>query len=125
MALQVLNGPFIQPGESLSDGLDCTAGGIVRLTMPGQQWVPANITFQISTDGALFNDLMNIDGTEVMIPCVPGTAVVVAQLGEALKAVAHLKIRSGSRNHPVIQSELCEFAVAIDPNVAAASSTRK
>ncbi len=119
MALQVLNGPFIQPGESLSDALDCTSGDIVRLTMPGN-WTPANITFQISTDGAMFNDLVGFDGNAVMIPVVAGSAVVVAPLSDYLKAVAFLKIRSGSRNHPVLQAELREFAVAVDTGTAAA-----
>ena len=34
MALVVLNGPAIDAGESLSAGLDCSAGPIVKITMP-------------------------------------------------------------------------------------------
>ncbi|WP_028164111.1 hypothetical protein [Bradyrhizobium elkanii] len=113
MALQVLNGPFIQPGESLSDAHDCTAGSIIRLTMPGV-WTPANISFQISTDGALFNDLVDFDGDYVQVPIVAGSALVVAPLVDYLKAVAFLKIRSGTPDHPVPQADLREFAVAIE-----------
>jgi hypothetical protein len=114
MALQVLNGPFIQPGESLSDGIDCTAGAIVRITMPGQQWIGANITFQISSDGNLYNDLVDTDGKEIMMACIPGSAVVLGQFGDYLRAVAFLKIRSGSRNHAVVQAEVCEFSIALE-----------
>jgi hypothetical protein len=60
MALQVLNGPVIEAGESLSDALDCTSGSIIRLTMPAQ-WSPqAVLTFSISSDGNGFNDLVGI-----------------------------------------------------------------
>jgi hypothetical protein len=115
MTLKVLNGPFIQEGESLSDGLDCSEGVITRLTMPGN-WTPANITFQISTDGAMYNSLVDRDGNDITMTVVPGSAVVVAQFvpKEALEAIVFLKIRSGSSNHPVPQQELREFAVAID-----------
>lgn len=111
--LTVLNGPVIEAGESLSVGLDCTAGNIVRLTMP-PVWDGANLSFQISSDGNGYNDLFTIDGKEIVIPVVPGTAVVVAPLSDYLKAVAFLKVRSGSRAYPVIQSAHRDFAVAIE-----------
>jgi hypothetical protein len=113
MALQVLNGPVIEAGQSLSSGLDCTAGTIVRLTMPAV-WSGANLSFQISSDGQGYNDLFAIDGKEIVIPVVAGTAVVVAPLSDYLKAVAFLKVRSGTRSHPVIQPEKRDFAVAIE-----------
>lgn len=112
MALIVLNGPIIAAGQSLSDGLDCTDGDIVRITMPST-WTGANLTFQISSDGAGYNDLYRADGTEVVIPVVPGTAVVVAGLGDILKAFAWLKVRSGTRQFPVVQAAQRDFAVAI------------
>jgi len=55
-----------------------------------------------------------MDGEEVMLPVEPGSAVVLAQFGDYLKAIAFLKIRSGSRDHPVEQEERREFAVAIE-----------
>lgn len=118
MSLEVLNGPFIQEGESLSDGLDCTGGELVRITMPGQ-WTPANITFQISSDGQMYNNLVDRHGDEISIAVVAGSAVVVSQFGDYLKAVAFLKIRSGTSSHPVEQKELRQFAVAVEPPEAA------
>jgi len=43
MPLQVINGPFIARGEALSGAVDCSAGELVRLTMPGN-WTPAVLT---------------------------------------------------------------------------------
>ncbi|MBO0715968.1 MAG: hypothetical protein J2P55_01355 [Rhizobiales bacterium] len=113
MALSVLNGPMIKAGESLSDGLDCTSGSIVRLTMP-PQWTPANLTFQISSDGTFFNDLVTMDGEDIVLTVVPGSAVVVAPLSDYLKAVAYLKVRSGTREHPIPQEGDRAFAVAVE-----------
>ena len=113
MALQVLNGPIIPAGQSLSDGIDCTAGAIVRITMPAA-WTPANISFAISSDGGFYNDLVGIDGKEVIIPVVPGTAVVLASFTEYLRAIAFLKLRSGSRFYPVVQPAQRDFAIAIE-----------
>jgi hypothetical protein len=113
MTLKVLNGPFIEVAEALSDALDCSEGAIVRLTMPGG-WTPANITFQISTDGAMFNNLVDRNGDEIQMAVVPNAAVVLSQFDEYLKAVTFLKIRSGTSEYPVSQDELREFAVAIE-----------
>lgn len=123
MTLQVLNGPVIEEGESLSDGIDCTGGNIVRLTMPAD-WTGANITFAISSDGNGYNDLVDTNGGEVTLVVVPGSAVVLAQFGEYLKAIAFLKIRSGTRSHPVEQEARREFAIAIETEggVAAAAA---
>jgi hypothetical protein len=114
MALEILNGPYIQAGESLSDSLDCTSGSIVRITMPSQ-WTPANLTFAISSDGTGFNDLVDRNGDDIMVVVVPGSALVVAQYGDFLKAVAFLKVRSGTRANPVAQKEARQFAIAIEP----------
>ena len=113
MALTVLNGPIIEAGESLSAGLDCTAGNIVRLTMPAA-WSGANLSFQISSDGSFYNDLFTIDGREIVVPVVAGSAIVVAPLSDYLKAVAFLKVRSGTRQWPVPQAEQRAFAVAVE-----------
>jgi|RhiMethySRZTD1v2_1073278.scaffolds.fasta_scaffold833603_2 hypothetical protein len=119
MSLAVLNGPVIEAGESLSAGIDCTGGNIVRLTMPAN-WTGANITFAISSDGNGYNDLVNTDGEEVTLVVVPGSAVVLGQFGDYLKAIAFLKIRSGTRSHPVEQEDRREFAIAIETAAPAA-----
>jgi hypothetical protein len=123
MTLQVLNGPFIQAGESLSDAVDCSAGELVRFTMPGAWSDAAPLTFQISTDGVFYNDLFTLDGHELTLPVVvPGAAVLVSH--DVGRAIAFIKFRSGTRAAPVPQQELREFAVAIDVPDAAGAARR-
>ena len=113
MTLQVLNGPVIEAGEFLSDGLDCSGGDIVRITAPAG-WSGANLTFQISTDGNGYNDLYTARGEEVTITLKkPGSAIIVLN-EEWVKAINWLKIRSGTGNHPVAQAERREFAIAVE-----------
>lgn len=112
MALQIINGPFIQAGESLSDSIDCSAGPLVRITMPGNWTSGANLTFQLSTDGQMFNDLYDVHGEEITIVVVPGAAVRIPL--EWSTMIAFIKFRSGTASHPVAQKELREFAVAIE-----------
>ena len=115
-ALTVLNGPTIPAGESMSDGIDCTAGTIVRLTMPAA-WGGGNITFAISSDGTFYNDLFTPDGVEFTMHVTPGAAIPLAFDG-LTRCMAHVKIRSGTRAHPVPQDEQRVFAIAIMPDAA-------
>ena len=119
MPLQVLNGPIIRAGESLSDGLDFSAGKIVRLTMP-VNWASAPLTFQISTDGEGYNDLYHLQvvagsysGYEVTLNAVvPGIGLILPT--DFGKGANFVKFRSGTRSLPIIQSADREFAVAIE-----------
>lgn len=108
MPLTIINGPIIQAGESLSDGIDCSAGPIVKITMPGG-WLSADLTFATSSDGIMFNDVFDHNGNEVTYAVQAGTGVVGMRL-----STGWVKFRSGTRDVPVPQPELREFAVAID-----------
>ena len=66
MPLVIVDGPTIAKGESLSDGVDCSAGTIVRITVP-QEFTDANFTFQVSSDGNLYNDLFDDEGEEITV----------------------------------------------------------
>ena len=120
--LQVLNGPIIQGGEFLSEGIDCSAGQLVRITMP-PEWTPAPLTFQFLTDGVFYNDMFGIDGFEVTIKTVVSGAGVIIPT-DVGRAIAHLKIRSGTRNNPMPQPEPRNFAVTILVEGAAAASAQ-
>jgi hypothetical protein len=119
MALIVLNGPYIRAGESLSEGLDCSAGEIVRLTMPGA-WDAASLSFQFSTDGAMYNELYHVVGEPesfagfpVQLTRVdPGIGLVLPP--NFARGIVWLKIRSGTRWAPVKQTEEREFAIAVE-----------
>ena len=108
MPLQILNGPIIDAGESLSAGIDCSAGPIVKVTMPGN-FVGDTITFQTSSDGIMYNDIFQPDGTELMFRVIAGTGIIGMRL-----STGFIKFRSGTRERPVVQPELREFAVALD-----------
>ena len=100
---------MISAGESLTDALDCSAGRIVKITMP-YDWDYADITFATSSsDGNGYNDVMRPDGLEVSCAVFAGTCIIGMDL-----PVGWLKIRSGSRDRPVEQEERREFAMAID-----------
>ena len=109
MPLVIINGPIIQAGESLSDGIDCSAGAIVKITMPGNWNGAAALTFQTSSDGVMYNDMFMPDGHELTYTVVAGTGIFVPRL-----TTGFVKFRSGTRERPVVQPELREFAVAID-----------
>lgn len=113
MTLSIISGIRIEEGETLSSGADCTAGAIVRLTM-SEFWTPANISFQISSDGDKYNNLVDTNGQEYVMPVVPGSAVVLGQFAGFLRAIAFLKIRSGTSDNPVPQEEAREFAIALE-----------
>ena len=106
-----IGGPTIQAGEALSDAINLTAGIMVRITMPAHWHPDANLTFQVSTDGDAFNDLVGPDGNEVMINVVNGTAMFVPD--EWARSVAHIKFRSGRRDSPQPQDDLREFAITL------------
>jgi hypothetical protein len=112
MTLQIVDGPTIAAGESLSDGADCSAGDIVRLTIP-QEFKDANLSFQVSTDGVYYNDLYTVSGNEVVIPAKPDCAIVLHSEVWG-RAINFLKIRSGTRSHPVEQTVDCRLGIAID-----------
>lgn len=118
MALTVINGPIIQPGELLSDGVDCSGGNAVRITMPAA-WTPANLSIQISTDGNGYNDLYDGEGREVVLVVVPGVAVPIAK--EWATFWNFIKFRSGTRSHPVIQTAQRDFAITLNDAGAPAS----
>jgi hypothetical protein len=118
MPLAIVDGPTIAQGESLSDGVDCSAGTIVRITVP-QEFTDANLTFQVSSNGELYNDLFDDQGEEITVTATPDSGIVIE--GRWVRSLAFLKLRSGSRDHPVVQREDCKFAIAIETATAAAS----
>lgn len=122
MALTIVDGPTIAAGESLSDGADCSAGTIVRITVP-QEFTEANLTFQVSSDGNFYNDLFTAVGEEVTVVANPATGIIVHEAWT--RSIAFIKFRSGSRDHPVEQEVDCRFAIAVDvPDAPAVQASR-
>lgn len=109
-------------GESLSAPVDCSAGKIIRLTMP-DAWTDANLSFQGSSDGSNFADVFSIDGHEAVIPVVAGTTVVLDANSNIpatrietpdVRGFSWLKVRSGTRRYPVVQAAERAFAITLE-----------
>jgi hypothetical protein len=112
MALTIVDGPTISLNESLSDGADCSGGKIVRITVP-QEFTPANLTFQASSNGDLYNDLYDAEGKEITLVAKPDTTIIVS--AQWTRSIGFIKFRSGTRSHPVKQTkDNCKFAIAIE-----------
>jgi hypothetical protein len=116
MAISIVTGT-IAADASLSSALDCTAGRVLRVTTPAA-WTPAELSFQVSNDGIMFNDAYDLAGKEYVIPCKANRCVIV-QAPEATGAAAqftglHLKFRSGPAHAPVPQAALRTFTVAVE-----------
>jgi hypothetical protein len=111
MTLSIVDGPTILAGESLSDGADCSGGNLLRITVP-QEYTKGNMTFQVSADGNGYNDLYDVDGDEITISASPDTTIVVRE--EWTKSFNFIKLRSGTRQHPVQQEVDCKFALAVE-----------
>jgi len=107
MPLQILP-LFIQAGQSLGDPVDCSAGPIVKLTLPGN-FVGDTISFATSSDGLMFNYMFIHAANALIYTVIAGTGIFVPRL-----TTGFVKIRSGTRERPVVQPELREFAVALD-----------
>lgn len=110
MQVQILLGPVIAEGESLSDAIDCSAGRISRITMP-MEWDDADIAFQVSTDGQSYNELFRGNGDEYNLKAAGGRTIIVDQ-NEWIPGL-WVKIRSGTYGVHVNQSARREFAIAL------------
>jgi hypothetical protein len=110
MAMLVLDGPTIAAGESLSNILNVTSGGIYRIMMP-MVWTPAPITFQLSYNGIDFYNVADRGGAEITMACQAGAVVPI---GEYLFYIHSVKIRSGGIRKPVIQEQDAMFRVVLE-----------
>jgi hypothetical protein len=100
----------IPSGQSLSNGIDLSAGTAIFIHMPGS-WTPALLSFQISPDGVTYGDLVDMAAKEISINIIPAT-VIKANWIPAL--AGFLKFRSGSRSNPVTQPLSRAFVVSVD-----------
>jgi hypothetical protein len=114
MPLVVIDGPTIRAGQSLSEGVDCSAGTIVRITVP-QEYndgdMPNEMSFQVSSDGNGYNDLFDDKGAEIVIVARANQGIVIDR--SWARTVGFIRLRSGTRDRPTKQKEDCKLAIAI------------
>jgi hypothetical protein len=101
----------IPAGQSLSGAVDATGGTPLFLVAPAA-WTPANLSFQLSADNVAFADLFDPDGMEVIMPLKPATSIVMTNVNDFVKNT-YFKIRSGARDHPIIQTADRQFQIAV------------
>jgi hypothetical protein len=100
----------IAAGQALSNVVDCSSGQPIAVYLP-DDWTPARLTFQISPDGTNFGDLFDASATEVAFNILPGTALILAP---QWTPIMYLKVRSGSRENPVVQDADRGIIITID-----------
>lgn len=105
--INLVNGPTIAAGQSLSTVIDCSAAtqGIKRILMP-PAWTSAWLSFQVSPDGTTFQDLYWPNGAPVVVTVVAGTTIVT---NSDLWQAAYFKFRSGSAATPIPQAQARNF----------------
>lgn len=89
-------------GASLSGAVDLDEKRAHRIVMPAA-WTAAGITFQVSYDGAAFNDLYTADGEYTLSSTVVGASRSIVLDQSIFYGVRHLKVRSGTSAAPVNQ----------------------
>jgi len=104
--LNVLQGPIINVGQSISNVIDLGTDYIVGLIMP-ENWIDAVISVQVSPDGDNFYELHEPNGDPVEVKVVPGTIVNLDP--HRLLLARYLRIRSGTKDSPVDQTRVCNF----------------
>lgn len=110
MTVQVLNGPTIAAGASLSNALNVSNGVMFRLIMPSE-WTPALLTFQISHDGLNFYNVFDADGKELARPIVPQS---IMPFGHYVLDIHSIKLRSGTLRYPIDQQFTREFKIVVE-----------
>jgi hypothetical protein len=112
MPFAIVDGPTILAGETLSDAANCSAGKMIRITVP-HEFSGDHLTFQVSTDGKMFNDLYDAQGNEIEIVAHPDTGIVLQD--NWVKSIPYIKFRSGKRSAATKQTpDPCRFAIALE-----------
>lgn len=92
----------IASGASLSEAIAVDWVTISGIEMPAV-WTAADITFQVSNDGATFVDLYDSFGNEMKVVTGTGAKHIALSAGDYW-SVRFLKIRSGTTATPVNQA---------------------
>jgi hypothetical protein len=109
MTINIIDGPIIAAGQSLSSAVDCKTWTIVRITIPAE-WSYAPLSFVVSSDGVLpYVNVCFANGKERILEVQPGSAV----LGTLIPA-GWIKFRSGTSSLAVPQKNTVTFRMALE-----------
>jgi hypothetical protein len=101
----------IAAGQSVSDNSVDISGAISIFLVTPDDWDRANITFLFSIDNNTFSDLFDEDGNELILAIRKSTIIPLSVT--RMPYQGWLKIRSGTRFYPVVQSADRKFTVQI------------
>jgi hypothetical protein len=94
---------------------------VVGLIMPND-WTAAVVTVQGSADGAFFHDLIDgFTGNALSFNVRPDSMGMINP--NRLRSCAAIKLRSGTRDNPVVQQALREFGLVVEGNVPSQPGT--
>jgi len=103
----------IAAGQFLSNTVDLAGNFVVGLIMP-LAWTPARVSILIAVDDINFHDLFRFgdDGTtagELKFNVTPNAIISINS--DAMLMARYLKLRSGTRDEPVVQEAERVFGV--------------
>jgi hypothetical protein len=102
---------------AVSEVVDLTAGNVVGIILPTDNWADAAVTVIGSPDGVNFYDIYDgPDCKELIFNVRPG--VMVAVDFNRLRCCKKLMLRSGTREDPFNQPKTCDFYVVIETGLA-------
>jgi hypothetical protein len=111
MALIAITGPSIPAGQTDSDAVDCSAGTIVRITMPSD-WSPkVNLSLSASPDGKAWFPVYGPRG-EVLIPVTPNADVAMPL--DLMRGIHFMKFHSGRLASRQPQVAARQFAITLE-----------
>lgn len=90
----------IPNGQSITANLDLGTSRLVRISTPAA-WTAANLTFQVSADGATWVNLYDASGNEYTVTAAASRGIIIP-LSDFL-GVRYIAIRSGTSAVPVPQ----------------------
>ena len=102
----------IANGASLSGAVDTGGGTVCGIAMPGT-WTTANLTFQVSADGATYQDLYDKGGTEYTVTAAASRYIELPPADFA--GIRFLKVRSGTTGTAVNQADVRALLLNVRP----------
>ena len=107
----------IPAGEAFSSSVDCKSRQPVRIVMP-DDWTtgPSGgiITFQISSDEAVWFDIFRINGEPISVIVKPKTTLMFSRELGFDKLQDYFRVRAGDPERPALQSAQRDFIFAIE-----------
>ena len=111
MTINIIDGPIILQGQSVSNAVDCKTWTIVRITVPAE-WSYAPLSFLVSSDNVLpYANVCHPNGKERILEVQPNSAVLSTAM---LIPAGRVKLRSGTSSRAVHQKNNVIFRLALE-----------